>query len=149
VFEAVVSTPNANYKSTTERSSIKSVPWWVSSIVLLGAFLLSAGAVIALIRPAMLVTPHDEINGAVRVYAGYLTSRNLGLAIMLVFALVLRARKALSVVMLLVAIIQFLDVGIDCFEGRWSVVPGIIVLGTLFLIGAARVSGQPFWKIED
>jgi hypothetical protein len=141
--------PNTTtFEASNDSSTESTVPRWVSIIVLLGVMLLGTGAVIALIRPALLVGPHEEINGAVRIYAGYLVSRNLGLAIMLLAALVVRARRALGTMMLLVGLIQFLDVGIDCIEGRWNIVPGIIVLGALFVVGAAHVGPRPFWKIK-
>ena len=49
-------------------------PRWVYVVVLIGALLMALGGVIALVNPAMLVSPHDQINGAVHVYAGYLAS---------------------------------------------------------------------------
>jgi hypothetical protein len=122
------------------------LPWWIFLVVVLGALLMAVGGVIALVRPGMLVSPHDEINGAVRVYAGYLVSRNLALATMLLAMLTLRARGALGNLMVLTAFIQFLDAGIDCMEGRWAVVPGVVIFGLIFFIGAARISGFPFWR---
>jgi len=115
-------------------------------IVGLGALLMTAGAVIAVIHPAMLVSPHDEINGAVRIYAGYLFSRNLALALVLLAALVFRSKRNLHTLMVLIAFMQFLDVALDCLESRWAVIPGVAVLGVLFLIGASAISGAPFWK---
>jgi hypothetical protein len=106
------------------------------------------GALMALLHPALLVSPHDEINGAVHIYAGYFASRNLGLAIMLLAAMSLRARGTLNALMLLTAIIQFLDAGIDCVEGRWVIVPGVVLIGLLFFVGSARLSGHPFWRME-
>lgn len=44
-------------------------------IVLLGALLMAAGAAMAILNPAMLVSPHDEINAAVHIYAEYVFSR--------------------------------------------------------------------------
>jgi hypothetical protein len=70
-----------------ESTRISPLPWWLVGIVALGALLISAGALIALLHPAMLVSSQDPINGAVRVYAGYLVSRNLALAIMLFITL--------------------------------------------------------------
>ena len=96
----------------------------------------------------MLVSPHDEINAAVHVYAGYLTARNGALAFMLLVLLGLRARRALGNLMVLVALIQILDACIDCFEGRWMIVPGVLVFGLVFLIAAARLSGYPFWRSQ-
>ncbi len=44
---------------------------------------MAAGGVIALVNPAMLASPHDQINGAIHIYAGYLASRNLCIAAVL------------------------------------------------------------------
>ena len=123
-------------------------PWWVNAIVVLAAILLGAGAVIALVHSIMLVSPNEQINDAVRIYAGYFAARNIGLAVVLLAALALRARKMLGSLMLLTAFIQVVDAAIDCFEGRWAVVPGVIVLGIIFFVGAARLSGYGFWRIE-
>lgn len=130
------------------QSGSPAIAWWLSIVVVLGVLLLAAGAVIALIHPAMLVSPHDEINGAVRIYAGYFASRNLALAIVLVALLGLRAKKALSNLMVLVALVQLIDACIDCVEGRWVIVPGVLVFGLIFCLGAYRLSGYPFWKRE-
>jgi hypothetical protein len=124
------------------------VRWWVRTIVVLGAGLLVMGAAVALFQPGMLVAPHEVINGAVRVYAGYLASRNLGLAIALLAAMMLGRNEALKGLMLLTAAVQGLDVVMDCVEGRWAVVPGVAVLGLLFLIGASRVRWNRFREIE-
>lgn len=124
------------------------IPWWIYLIVILGAFLTGMGAVIALVHPAMLVSPHDEINGAVRIYAGYLASRNVALALLLLVLLLLKARRALSNLMVLVGFIQMLDVCMDCKEGRWAIMPGVLLFGLVFLLGAARLSGNPFWKLK-
>ncbi len=125
------------------------LPWWLPVIVIIGAFLLILGAIVALVQPAMLVGAGEEINGAVRVYAGYLVSRNLAIAAMLLGTLAVRARAALSHVMVLTAAVQIFDAGIDCFERRWTLVPGIIVLGILFFVGAGRTLGKPLWKVDS
>jgi hypothetical protein len=137
-------------KSTRETSLKKSanIPLWVCVLVIAGALITAMGAVIALVRPAMLVSPQDQINEAVHVYAGYLAARNLALALMLTGLLALRARRALGNVMALVALVQLLDVCIDCAEGRWTIVPAPILIGVLFSIGAARLAGSPLWRRE-
>jgi hypothetical protein len=135
------STPTAHDASSTE-------PAWVYAVVILGALLTAAGAVIALIRPAMLVSPIDQINGAVHIYAGYLAARNFALAILLVTLLVLRARGALSNLMVLVAFIQILDALMDVAEQRWAIVPGVLVFGAVYLVAARRLCGYPFWRLE-
>jgi len=124
-----------------------SFPWWLSASVILGALLMAAGAMLALINPAMLVSASAEINVAARVYAGYLVSRNLALAAMLVVMLRGRARGPLGTLMLLTACIQLLDAGMDSLEGRWTLVPGVLVFAIVFFIGAARLSGRPFWNL--
>ncbi len=132
----------------TIRLNTPAIPWWITAVVLLGALLTATGAILALLHPAMLVSPHDEINAAVRVYAGYLTARNGALAFMLLVLLGLRARRALGNLMVLIALIQILDACIDCFEGRWMIVPGVLVFGLVFLIAAACLSGYPFWRSQ-
>jgi hypothetical protein len=124
------------------------IPWWVRSVVVVGSLLMAAGALIALIHPALLVSPGAEISGAVRVYAGYLFSRNLAVAIMLLLAMGVGCRMSLNILLILAGLIQFLDAGVDCTEGRWPIAIGVTVLGTLFLRASARISGAPFWRAE-
>jgi predicted lysophospholipase L1 biosynthesis ABC-type transport system permease subunit len=129
------------------REKNEAFPWWVTGIVLLGALGMATGGLIALLKPSLLVSPHDEINGAVHIiYAGYFASRALVLAAMLLAALLMRARGLLNSLMLLAAFIQLMDFGVDCLEGRLMVIPGVVVLDVLFFVGAARLSGYPFWR---
>jgi hypothetical protein len=115
-------------------------PWWITAIVIVGSLLLIVGAIVALLRPQMLLSPTEAVTPAVRVYAGYLVSRNLALAVMLLSALHARTRVPLHSLMVLYAIVQLLDVVMDLIEHRWTVVPGIVVLGLLFLLGATRLT---------
>ena|SRR3989442_15698626 len=123
-------------------------PLWVRVVVVAGAVLLTAGALISLLHPILLVSPRDEINSAVRVFAAYTFSRDLALAIMLVVALALRARATLNSLMLLTGLVQFLDAFADCVDHRWAIVPVALVLGGIFLCAAASLSGSAFWKIQ-
>ena len=131
-----------------QQGDFSSIPVWPRLIVILGIVLLAAGAVIAVVHPILLVSPHDQINEATHVYAGYLGSRNMALALMLLVTILLRAIKALNILVLLTAVIQLLDIGMDFAEGRWAVVPGVVILGALFFAASARISGYPFWKAE-
>jgi DNA gyrase/topoisomerase IV subunit B len=70
------------------------IPWWVTLVVLLGAALLTASAIISKLAPTML-TNGDTMTGAARVYADYLFARNLTLALMLLFLLALAVHYAL------------------------------------------------------
>ena len=127
----------------------KPMPLWVRVIVIVGALLTLMGAVIALVHPVMLVAPRDEINRAVRIYAGYLATRNLTLAVLLMALLLVGARRSLGNLMVLVGLIQVLDACMDVYERRWAIVPGVLAFGLIFLIGAARLSdGNPFWKLK-
>jgi hypothetical protein len=122
------------------------LPWWLSGIVICGATLMAMGAIIALVRPALLVSPGAEITEAVHIYAGYLFSRNLAIALVLLVTLFAGARAALGNYLILTAFIQFLDAAIDAAEGRWILVPGVLILGTAFLIGASVIFPRPIWK---
>lgn len=128
--------------SVREKSAL---PKWLALIVISGALLLVTGAIIALVNPAMLAG--GEINDAVHVYAGYLVARNLALALLLIMTLSMSARRPLSTLMVLTAIIQMLDAVMNGFEGRWSLIPGVLVFAVAFLFGAARVTGYPIWTL--
>ncbi len=125
------------------------IPKWIALIVLLGACLLGVGAIIALLRPSVLLSPHDEITDAVRIYAGYMASRNLALAILLLATLAIRARQALNSFVLLTGFIQVFDAGVDSFERRFAIVPVVLSLGILFFLASARLAGHPFWRVES
>src|ERR1700692_4286307 len=92
-----------SFRSPSGRSTF---PWWLNTIVVLGAVLMIMGGLMALLQPSRLVSPHDDITGAVRVYAGYFAARALVLAIFLLLALILRARGMLNTLMLLAAFVQ-------------------------------------------
>lgn len=125
------------------------IPLWVSVFVVAGGLLMAFGGLITLVNPSMLMAPHDEITNGVKIYAGYVVARNLALGLFLPLLLAMRARRALGSMMVLVGLIQILDVVMDCIERRWAIAPGVLVLGILYLIGAARVSGLPFWNRDS
>ena len=127
----------------TELFAKATLPMGTVAIVIIGTLLMAAGGVIALFRPAMLASPGEEINGAVHIYAGYLVSRNLAIAGMLAWKLSVKARGPLTTLMVLTALIQLLDAGIDFVEGRWALVPGVLVLGIAFLLGARWIGRKP------
>jgi len=114
-------------------------PVWVTAVVILGALLMVVGALLAVLRPAKLLAPGEVVTGAVRVYAGYLFSRNLALGLLLLVMLRLRAWGAMRGLMVVYASVQFLDAIMDAVERRWAIIPVVVVLGALFVLGAARV----------
>ena len=135
--------------SGTVADQLPVIPLWVRVFVVAGGLLMTLGGLIALVNPSMLMSPNDQITDGVKIYAGYLVARNLALGLFLPLLLAMRARCALGSMMVLVGFIQLFDVIMDCIEGRWAIVPGVLVLGILYLIAAARVSGAPFWRPES
>ena len=121
------------------------IPLWPRLVAILGALLSLAGGIISLVNPAMLTSPHEAITNAVHVYAGYTAARDLAVAILLLWLLAISARRALGQLMFLVALIQLIDTAIDCAETRWTIAPGVFILGILFLFAANKLIG-PFWK---
>lgn len=81
----------------------------VKVIVLFGAVLLAFGAFLAIVNPTLLVGKGEQMNNSAQVFAGYFFSRNLGLAVLIVGALVLQTRKVLGGFVALTALIQFLE----------------------------------------
>ena len=123
------------------------IPMWVKLVVIAGVLLSVMGGVLALIKPVMMVAPGDSINGAVHIYAGYFAARSFAVALLLIVLLGLGARRALGHMMLLFALIQVFDTCMDCAEARWTILPGVIILGILFALGANRLLGSSFWKL--
>ena len=139
---------SAEWDTASEAPVDKSfvIPLWVRLFVVVAGFLMTLGGVIALVNPSLLMSPHDEITNGVRIYAGYVAARNIALGLFLPLLLALRARRSLASMMMLVGAIQIFDVIMDCIEVRWAIVPGVLVLGILYLTAAARLSGAPFWR---
>ncbi|MGC1422737.1 MAG: hypothetical protein WA354_13045 [Terracidiphilus sp.] len=139
----------------SERTSLRmateasNIPTWVRAFVMVGGLLMVLGGVIALARPSILISPTDQITGGVHIYAGYFAVRNVALGLFLPLMLFLQVRRVLGSLMVLVGMIQMLDVIMDCIEGRWAIVPGVVLLGLLYFFGAARVLGAPFWSRES
>jgi hypothetical protein len=115
--------------------------------VIIGALLMALGGVIALLNPGMLLAPGEQITNGVKVYAGYLVSRNIALSVMLFAMLALRARRMLCGLMLLTALIQALDALLDIRDGRYILVPGVTVFSLVFLFGSWWLAGKGSWKI--
>lgn len=122
-------------------------PGWLYACVSIGALLMALGGVIALVNPGMLLAPGEPITNGVRVYAGYLVSRNIALSVMLLAMLVVRARWMLCGLMLLTALIQALDAVLDIRDGRYMLVPGVTVFALVFLFGAWWLAGKGSWRV--
>ncbi len=132
--------------SVRTRDGLGRAPWWVTVVVILGALLTAAGAVIALLDPALLAGPDAPITAAVTVYAHYTFSRILALALLLLSALALRAHRVLAGLMVLTALIQLIDIIDDLTDGRALLTPGLLLFAAAFLFAAARLTGQAPWR---
>jgi hypothetical protein len=117
-------------------------PRWVTAVTCLAVLLLTTGAVVALVRPALLLAPGDGVGNGVRVYADYLVSRNLAVAAVLVAALAARARPVLAAVLALTALIQAIDLALDAVTARWALVPGLAILAIALALAAARLTDR-------
>ncbi len=115
------------------------IPWWVATIVIIGALLTATGGILALVRPEMLLDPGQAMNQAAHVYASYLVSRNLAIAIMLVVMLALKSRQMLASLMLLAALVQGIDGVVDATTGRQALLPIVVLLAVAFLLGSIRL----------
>ena len=123
------------------------IPLWVSIVVILGALLTATGAVISKVDPTLL-TNGSPMTEAARVYADYMFARNLPLAVMLLFLLLVKARHMLAGFMVLTAFIQIVDVINDVARGAFLLIPGLLIFAALFLIGAWQLFGQAIWHID-
>ncbi len=120
-------------------------PGWVTLVVVLGALLTAAGAVIALINPTLLSGPDLTVTTAVAVYAHYTFSRNLALSLLLLTTLALRAHRVLAGLMVLTALIQLIDIIDDLTDGRAVLAPGLLLFAVAFLVGATALTGHAPW----
>ncbi|MEO7060600.1 MAG: hypothetical protein ABI083_12835 [Lapillicoccus sp.] len=119
----------------------------MSGVVLVIAGLTAAGGVIAAVDPGMLIGTAAPETRATYVYAGYLVSRNLALAVALVALLALRARRMLAGALLLTALIQILDIVVDAATGRLALVPGLVVLTAALFAATVKASPEPPWRL--
>lgn len=115
-------------------------PWWLSGMVVLGALLTAVGGLLA-IYPA-----GEHLTTAGQNYADYFVTRNMAMAVMLLFTLALRARAALTALMILTALIQVMDAVTASLTGRLELVPVDLVFAAAFMIGAAHLSTRPLWR---
>ena len=136
-------------QSDVTHDTSPSIPWWVAAIVIVGALLTAAGALFALVRPETLLEAGQHMNAAAHIYAGYLISRGLALALMLLTLLALRARRMLASLMVLIALIQVIDAVVDATTGRASLLPIALVFAAAFILGASRLFGQAFWTLDN
>ncbi|PYI64586.1 hypothetical protein CVV68_21555 [Arthrobacter livingstonensis] len=132
--------PAADPPATPTAVSRTPWSWWLVGIVVLGALLTATGGLLAL-HPA-----GESLHTAGQSYADYFLTRNLAMAVTLLLMLALRARRALTALMLLTALIQVLDAITASFTGRLTLVPIDLVFAAAFLLGATHLAGRPLWR---
>ena len=133
-------------ESPAQRATDARIPVWIAVVVIIGAVLLLVGAFVSKVDPALL-TNNSPMNDAARVYADYTFARDLALAIMLLFLVIVRARRMLAGFMVLVALIQFVDILNDLARGAFILIPGLLLFAILFVIGAQQLFGGPLWQM--
>jgi len=69
-----------------------------------------------------------------------MAARNLALAGALVGLLGAGARRPLALCMMVVGFVQLVDACLDAVEGRWAVLPGVLLLGVLYLAAAGGLA---------
>jgi hypothetical protein len=116
------------------------IPRWITAFAILATFLLLTGAGISLLAPERLLPPGAEISSAVKVYAAYTFSRDLGLAIVLCLGLMKGSRSILLVMMGLFALINGCDAIMDVIEARLPVFVIAFLLSLIAAIAWARLS---------
>lgn len=114
--------------------------WWLVGIVVLGALLTAAGGLLA-IHPA-----GEHLSTAGQNYADYFLTRNIAMAALLLLMLTFRARRVLTGLMILTALIQTLDAITATATGRLGLVPIDLAFTAAFLIAAAHLSTGPLWR---
>ncbi len=124
---------------TSPVATARTWPWWLTVIVILGAVLTATGAVLAIFASG------EHLNTAGHNYADYFITRNMAVAVMLLVTLALRARRVLAALMILTALIQFLDAVTAIATGRPGLVPIDLIFAAVFTFGAARLSGPRPW----
>lgn len=134
--------PAAQPEATATPSSS---PWpaWIVGLVALGALLTAAGGLLAL-HPA-----GEHLNAAGRDYADYFLTRNVAMAAMLLLMLAVRARRVLTGLMVLTAMIQGLDAITAATTGRPGLLPIDLVFAAAFLVGARRLAAGPLWRVAS
>jgi len=125
----------------------RQIPWWVSSIVIVGAVLMLTGAVISKVAPTLL-TNGGPMTEAARVYADYTFARNLPLAILMLLLLTIKARRMLAGFMVLIALIQLVDILDDVARGDIVLAAGLLIFAIAFLLGAWQLFGQAIWHSD-
>ncbi|MGH9125137.1 MAG: DUF998 domain-containing protein [Acidimicrobiales bacterium] len=117
--------------------------WWLVLVVTLGAVLTATGGILAL-HPG-----GEHLTSAGRNYAEYFFTRNIAMAILLLVALAMRARRPLGALMVLTAVIQSLDAVTATATGRFDLVPVDLVFAAVFLMAAAHLSTKALWSLSS
>lgn len=106
------------------------IRWLVGAVIVLGALLLAIGG--STIAPPL----SSQV-------AGYLTDRNLALAVLLVALLIVGRARTLALIVLVAGVMHAADAAFDVRFGNVPAAVGSVVFAVLFLAAAAWLRGQP------
>jgi hypothetical protein len=122
------------------------LPWWLSTLLVLGALGVLSLAYGALISPKTLLGAGQQMNDAAHVWARYAAAYALALGLALLALITARARLLLAGALMQAAVAEVLLGVVGITDHRWEQVPADAVLAAVFLLGASRLFGQPPWR---
>ena len=125
----------------------RTMPWWMTTILVLGALGVLSLAYGALISPQTLLGAGQHMNDAAHVWARYAAAYALALGLTLLALIAVRAGRMLAVVLVHAALAELLLGVVGIVDGRWEQVAADVVLIAVFLLAASRLLGQPLWRL--
>jgi hypothetical protein len=125
----------------------RTLPWWMTTLLVLGAFGVLSLAYGALISPQTLLGAGQHMNDATHVWARYAAAYALALGLTLLAFLAARAWRMLAGVLIQAALAELLLGVVGIVDGRWEQVAADVILVAVFLLGASRLLGQPVWRL--
>lgn len=122
------------------------LPWWLTTLLALGALGVLSLAYGALISPKTLLETGQQMNGAADVWARYAAAYALALGLALLALIAAQARRILAGVLMQAALAEVLLGVVGIADHRWEQVAADAVLVAVFLLGAFRLFGRPPWR---
>lgn len=123
------------------------LPWWLATLLVLGALGVLSLAYGALASPKTLLGAGQQMNGAADVWARYAAAYALALGLTLLALIAARAGRILAGVLMQAALAEVLLGVVGIADRRWGQVAADAVLVAVFLLGAFWLFGKPPWRL--
>ena len=124
----------------------RTLPWWMTTILILGALGVLSLAYGALVSPQTLLGAGQQMNAAAHVWARYAAAYALALGLTLLALIAARAGRVLAGILVQAALAEVLLGVVGIVDRRWEQVAADVILVAVFLLGASRLIGQPLWR---